>query len=78
MKRFAAGLCCFLAGVFLCAVNWLGAAAAVPAVQEWSGRRISDAWEYVGYTPLVFGVILLAVAVILVLSAVSGASESEQ
>jgi hypothetical protein len=78
MKRFAAGLCCFLAGVFLCAVNWLGAAAAVPAVQEWSARRISGAWEYVGYTPLVFGLILLAAGFVLILSAVSDTSGSER
>ena len=67
MKQLVAGLVCLLAGVLLCGINWLGAAAAVPAVQEWSGRRISGGWQLVGYTPLTFGVILIVVGLLLVL-----------
>lgn len=67
MKQFVAGLVCFLAGVLLCGINWLGAAAAVPAVQEWSGRRINGGWQMVGYGPLVFGVSLIVIGLLLVL-----------
>jgi len=68
VKRLAVGLCCFLAGVLLCGINWLGAAAAVPAVSEWSGRRINGGWQYVGYWPLTFGLVLVVVGVILVIT----------
>jgi hypothetical protein len=66
VKRPAVGLSFFLAGVILCAANWLGAAAAVPAVQEWSGRRINGGWQYVGYTPLIVGLVLLVIGIILI------------
>ena len=75
MKRLAIGLCFFLAGVILCAANWLGAAAAVPAVQEWSGRRINGGWQYVGHTPLIFGIVLIVAAVILILSSLGSPVE---
>jgi hypothetical protein len=69
VKRLAIGLCSLLAGVLLCAVNWLGAAAALPAVGEWSGTRMSGAWKLVGHGPLVFGILLIVLGLILLISA---------
>ncbi len=75
MKQLVAGLVFFLAGVLLCGINWLGAAAAVPAVSEWNGRRISGGWQYVGYTPLIFGIILVVVGLLLVIWSVISATK---
>jgi len=69
VKRLAVGLCFFLAGVLLCGINWLGAAAATPAVIEWNGTRMNGAWKLVGHAPLIFGIILLVVSIVLVASA---------
>jgi hypothetical protein len=69
VRRFAIGLCFFLAGVLLCGINWLGAAAATPAVTEWSGTRMNGAWKLVGHAPLIFGIILLVGSIVLVASA---------
>jgi hypothetical protein len=76
VKQLAIGLCLFLSGVILCAVNWLGAAAAVPAVSEWSGRRINGAWQYVGYVPLIIGIVLLVISVILIISSVGSTHDA--
>lgn len=78
MKQLVAGLVCFLAGVLLCGINWLGAAAAVPAVQGWSGRRINGGWQLVGYAPLVFGIILIVIGLLLVLWSVIVATKVNQ
>jgi hypothetical protein len=69
VKRLAVGLCFFLAGVLLCGINWLGAAAATPGMTAWEGTRMNEGWKIVGHAPLVFGVILLVVGVVLVGSA---------
>jgi hypothetical protein len=69
VRRLAIGLCFFLAGVLLCGINWLGAAAATPAVTEWNGTRMNGAWKLVGHAPLVFGIIVLVAGVVLVASA---------
>jgi hypothetical protein len=69
VKRLAIGLCSLIAGILLCAINWLGAAAALPAVTEWSGTRMNGAWKLVGHTPLVVGIVLLVVSVVLIASA---------
>ncbi len=69
MKRLAIGLVSLLAGVLLCGINWLGAAAASPALTEWDGTRMNGAWKLVGHGPLVFGIILLVLGVILLLAA---------
>ena len=69
MKRLVIGLVSLLAGVLLCGINWLGAAAVLPAVDQWSGTRMNAAWKLVGHGPLVFGIILLVLGVILVASA---------
>ena len=69
MKRLAIGLVSLLAGVLLCGINWLGAAAASPALTEWEGTRMNGAWKLVGHGPLVFGIILLVLGVILLLAA---------
>ena len=77
MKRLLVGLFCCLAGILLCAINWLGAAAAVPAVTEWSGgRRINGGWSLVGYWPLIFGIALLVLGLILVIPALFPADGS--
>jgi hypothetical protein len=75
MKRLVAGLSCFLAGVTLCGINWLGAAAASPAVTEWDGTRMNGAWKLVGHGPLVFGIILLVLGLVLVVSSVISATQ---
>ncbi|MEI6725865.1 MAG: hypothetical protein WCN81_06555 [Actinomycetes bacterium] len=75
MKRLAIGLCFFLAGVLLCAINWLGAAAATPALTEWNGTRMDGAWQLVGHGPLILGIILLVASVVLVASAFYEAGE---
>ena len=69
MKRLAVGLRFFLAGVVLCGINWLGAAAATPAVTEWNGTQMNGAWKLVGHAPLIFGIILLVAGVVLIASA---------
>ena len=69
MKRLAFGLCFFLAGVLLCGINWLAAAAATPGLTEWDGTRMSGGWKLVGHGPLVVGIILLFASVVLVASA---------
>ncbi len=69
VKRLAIGLCFFLAGVLLCGINWLGAAAATSTVTEWNGTRMNGAWQLVGHAPLVFGIIFLVASVVLVGSA---------
>jgi hypothetical protein len=66
VKRLAFGLCFFLAGVLLCGINWLAAAAATPGLTEWDGTRMSGGWKLVGHGPLVFGIILLVASVVLV------------
>jgi len=75
VKRIAFGLCFFLAGVLLCGINWLAAAAATPALTEWDGTRMSGGWKIVGHGPLVFGIILLVASVVLVASALYEAGE---
>jgi hypothetical protein len=69
MKRLAIGLCSLLAGILLCAINWLGAAAALPAVTEWSGTRMDGAWKLVGHAPLIIGIVLIVSGFILVMAA---------
>jgi len=69
MKRFMAGLSCLLAGVMLCGINWLGAAAASPALTEWDGTRMNGAWKLVGHGPLVVGIILLVLGLVLLVTA---------
>ena len=69
VKRLAIGLCSLLAGILLCAINWLGAAAALPAVDQWNGTRMNGAWTLVGHAPLVFGIVLLVLGFILLMSA---------
>ena len=67
MKRLVTGLVCCLAGVLLCGINWLGAAAAMSTLDEWSGTRMDGAWKLVGRGPLVFGAILIAIGLALIL-----------
>jgi len=69
VKRLAIGLCSLLAGVLLCGINWLGAAAALPAVDEWSGTRMNGAWKLVGHAPLIIGIVLIVSGFVLVLAA---------
>ncbi len=69
MKRFNAGLACCAVGVMLFAVNWLGAAAAVSSVTEWSREglgRMGASFSIVGYLPIVFGVLLLIGGLVLI------------
>jgi hypothetical protein len=72
VKRLATGLTCCLAGVFLYAVNWLGAAVNVAQVTGWDREkgRLGTAYEFVGHRPLVFGIVLFAAGVALILWAV--------
>ncbi len=78
MKVFAAGLCALLAGVVLWGINWLGAAAALPVVTEWSGTRMNTAWKVVGHGPLVAGILLIALGLALVLVTVVGATKVDR
>ncbi len=78
MKRLVAGLICCLAGVMLGGINWLGAAAAAPALTQWEGTRMDDAWKLVGRGPLVFAAILLVLALILVVSPVVSATKVDE
>jgi hypothetical protein len=75
MKRLIAGLSCCLAGVMLCGINWLGAAAASPALTEWDGTRMNGAWQLVGRGPLVVGIALLLLGLSLVVSSVISATQ---
>jgi hypothetical protein len=69
VRRLLIGLFFFLAGVLLCGINWLGAAAATPTVHEWSGTQMNGAWKLVGHAPLIFGIILLVASFVFVGSA---------
>jgi len=78
MKRLVAGLICCLGGALLCGINWLGAAAALPAVTEWNGTRMNGAWKLVGSGPLWFGIPLLALGVFLVISVAIGETQVDE
>lgn len=69
MRRFAIGLCCCVVGVLLCAVNWLGAAAAVSQVTEWDTQkgRVSAAYSVVGHGPQVIGIIFFVAGLALMI-----------
>jgi hypothetical protein len=76
MKRLMAGLCCFLAGVLLCAVNWLGAVVSMPLLDSWSGSRLAAAWHLAGYGPLVFGIILFVLGAFLIIWSFAESSDT--